>query len=214
MPVDLRGHGESSVPWKTYDVPSTGSDLLSLIEHLGAGPAHIIGTSFGGAAAVWAAAERPEFVRSLVLINPFVRAARINPFMQALFWLMMYNPWRVSTWGRYYATLYPSRKPGDFAVYVKALKANLAQPGRFDAAAALAFSPRVPSDERLGRVKAPVLVLMGSKDPDFPDPAGEGKLVAEATGGRLELIEGAGHYPHAELPEQTARVILDFLNDA
>ena len=34
--VDLRGHGESSVPWKTYDVPSVGGDIVALIEHLDA----------------------------------------------------------------------------------------------------------------------------------------------------------------------------------
>jgi pimeloyl-ACP methyl ester carboxylesterase len=51
---------------------------------------------------------------------------------------------------------------------------------------------------------------MGTKDPDFPDPAAEGRLIAEQTGGKLELVEGAGHYPHAELPEKTASVLLKF----
>lgn len=40
--VDLRGHGESSVPWKAYDVPSTGDDIVALIEHLEAKTARII----------------------------------------------------------------------------------------------------------------------------------------------------------------------------
>ena len=80
--VDLRGHGESSVPWKTYDVPSVGNDILALIEHLNASSAHVIGTSFSPSAAVWAAAECPDRIRSLVLISPFVRAVKINPIMQ------------------------------------------------------------------------------------------------------------------------------------
>jgi pimeloyl-ACP methyl ester carboxylesterase len=209
--IDLRGHGESSVPWQVYDVPSTGNDLLGLIEYLEAGPAHLIGTSFGAASAVWAAAERPDRVRSLVLINPFVRSVKINPVMQALFWLMMNNPWRVRTWGMYYSSLYPTRKPDDFEDYVKGLKKNLAEPGRFQAAAALAASSRQPSEERLEQVKAPVLVIMGSKDPDFPDPAEEGKILAERTGGRLELIAGAGHYPQAEMPEKIGTILCDFL---
>jgi pimeloyl-ACP methyl ester carboxylesterase len=41
---DLRRHGESSVPWKTCDVPSVGNGILALIEHLNAGPAHVIAT--------------------------------------------------------------------------------------------------------------------------------------------------------------------------
>ena len=36
--VDLRGHGESSVPWAAYDVPAVGGDLLALIQHLNTGP--------------------------------------------------------------------------------------------------------------------------------------------------------------------------------
>jgi len=63
--VDLCGQGDSSVPWPVYDVPSTGSDILALIEHLDDHCAHLIGTSFSAAPSVWAAVERPELVRSI-----------------------------------------------------------------------------------------------------------------------------------------------------
>lgn len=209
--VDLRGHGESSASWRAYDVPSVGSDILALIEHFDAGPAHVITTSFSPGAAVWAAAERPEAVRSLVLIGAFVRDAKINPLMQAAFWLMMNNPWRVQAWRMFYKTLYPTRKPADFEQYLDDLTHNLAQTGRFDAAKGLAASSRQPSQERLSQVKAPVLVVMGTKDPDFPDPIGEAQYIAAQTRGKLALIEGAGHYPQTEMPEQTIPAILDFL---
>ena len=81
-----------------------------------------------------------------------------------------------------------------------------------DAAAGLSFCSRQPSDERLNRIKVPTLVIMGGKDPDFPDPAAEGKILAERTGGSLEVIEGAGHYPQTEMPEKTVPILLDFLN--
>jgi pimeloyl-ACP methyl ester carboxylesterase len=210
--ADLRGHGDSSVPWDVYDVPSAGEDILALIEHLQAGPAHLVGNSFSAASAVWAAAERAELVRSLTLIGPFVRDARISPIMKALFWLMMNNPWRVSLWGKYYATLYPTQKPPDLSQYLDQLTENLAQPGRFEAAKALANSSRRPSDESLEQLKCSVLVIMGSKDPDFPDPQEEGRIVAERTGGVLEMVEGAGHYPQTEMPEKTFSIIMDFLD--
>ncbi len=210
--ADLRGHGESSAPWKTYDVPSVGGDILALIEHLGTGAAHLVGTSFAAGAVVWADAERPEAVRSLTLIGAFVRDVRVNPLMSALFWLMVHNPWRVRLWARYYRMLYPSRKPGDFAEYLHQLKRNMAEPGRFSAAVMLARSSRQPSAERLQRVSAPALVIMGTKDPDFPDPVAEGKFIAEQTGGSLKLIEGAGHYPQTEMPDKAGPVIIDFLN--
>jgi pimeloyl-ACP methyl ester carboxylesterase len=212
--VDLRGHGESSVPWQAYDIPSVGRDILALIEYLDAGPAHVIATSFSPGAAVWAAAERPEALRSLVLIGAFVRPVKLNAFMSAGAWLLMHNPWRVRAWGKYYGTLYPTHKPADFEDYMRQLMANMAQPGRFDAAVALAECSREPSAERLKDVQAPVLVIMGSKDPDFPDPVAEGKYVAEQTGGTLALVEGAGHYPQTEMPEKTAPTIVDFLKRA
>ncbi len=210
--ADLRGHGESSVPWKTYDVPSVGGDILALIDHLGAGPVHLIGTSFGGAAVVWAAAEAPASTLSVVLINPFARAEKINPVMNALFWLVLHNPWRVAMWTAYYGRLYPTHKPDDFQDYIRSLRENMKQPGRMDAASGLTFSSRQPSDERLDRIKAPTLVIMGGKDSDFPDPIAEGKILAKRTHGRLEVIEGAGHYPQTEMPEKTAPILLTFLN--
>ena len=212
--VDLRGQGESSVHWEAYDVPSVGSDILALIEHLGAGAAHVIGNSFSAAAAIWAAAESPQRVHSLVLITPFVTETKVNPVMKGLFWLMVNNPWRVRTWLMYYSTLYPTRKPDDFQAYLGQLKENLAQRSRFDAATAMAFSSRQPSAERLGQVKAPTLVIMGSKDPDFTDPAAEGRSIAAQTAGRLELVSGAGHYPQTEMPEITAPLVIDFLKQS
>jgi pimeloyl-ACP methyl ester carboxylesterase len=211
--VDLRGQGESSVPWPVYDVPSVGGDILALIDYLGSGPAHIVATSFAPAAAVWAAVERPDCVSSLILICPFVRDAQINPLMKAVSWLMLNNPWRVQTWGMYYRTLYPSRKPDDFAVYLSQLAQNLAQPGRFAAAKELGDSSRGPSQERLSSVKAPTLVVIGTKDPDFPDPVAEARIVAGQTGGSVALIDGAGHYPQTEMPDKTGPIILQFLKE-
>jgi pimeloyl-ACP methyl ester carboxylesterase len=60
-------------------------------------------------------------------------------------------------------------------------------------------------------VKAPTLIVIGTKDPDFSDPVAEGKYGAEKTRAKLALIEGAGHYPQTEMPEKTAPVVLDFL---
>ena len=51
-------------------------------------------------------------------------------------------------------------------------------------------------------------MIMGSKDPDFPDPQAEASLVADRLRGKFVMIDGAGHYPHAEVPRETADAIL------
>ena len=209
--MDLRGQGDTSVLWERYDVPSVGEDILALIEHLDAGPAHVIATSFSPAPAIWAAVERPECIRSLVLIGAFARDPKPNAFMKAATWFMLNNPWRVQTWRMFYRTLYPTQKPVDFDAYLDELSANLSQPGRFQAVKAFPNAPRQPSEERLPKVETPALVVMGTKDPDFPDPVDEGRYLAEVIGGQLVLIDGAGHYPQTEMPEATAPAVLDFL---
>ena len=52
---------------------------------------------------------------------------------------------------------------------------------------------------------------MGSKDRDFKDPEAEAKWVAHSLRGTYTMIENAGHYPHAEMPEITGPIILSAL---
>jgi pimeloyl-ACP methyl ester carboxylesterase len=69
------------------------------------------------------------------------------------------------------------------------------------------------ADAALPHVTAPSLVVMGSKDPDFPDPAAEAHLTAERLTGPagVLLVDGAGHYPHTEQPAAVSPAVLAFL---
>jgi pimeloyl-ACP methyl ester carboxylesterase len=209
--VDLRGHGDSSVGWTDYSRKAAGADLLALIDALGAGPATIVGNSFAAAPAVWAAVTRPEAVEGLVLVGPFVLPQPAKPMMQALMRVLFSGPWKVAAWNAYFGTLFPTRKPADFRSYRAALRANLAEPGRFEAVKAMMLSSEPDIAQRAAEVTTPTLVVMGSKDPDFGDPADEARRLADALRGDVVMIDGAGHYPHSEMPEATSAPILTFL---
>ena len=56
----------------------TASDLVALLEHLDAGPATVVATSFAPTAALWAAADHPDLVDRLVLISAHLDAAPIH----------------------------------------------------------------------------------------------------------------------------------------
>lgn len=211
--MDVRGHGESSIGWSDYSVAGVGADIVALIRHLKAGPAVVVGESMGAGAAVWAAAEAPECVKGLVLIGPFTRGEG-QPLLQLLFRVMLARPWGPAMWLRYFKTLYPTRRPDDFEAYCAALQANLKQPGRLEALQKMMDASKRASEERIPHVTAPALVLMGSKDPDFKPPEAEAKWLAQALHGTYELIDGAGHYPQAEMPEVTAPLILSFLQSS
>lgn len=209
--MDLRGHGESSTGWPNYSIAGVGADMLALIRHLEAGPAAIVGTSFSAGAAVWAAAEAPELVSGLVLVGAFVRNTMSPILAKLLFSPLFSGPWGAAAWIKYFRTLFPTQPPQDFESYLDELKANLNEPGRLKAVRAMMTASKDESEVRLEKVATPTLVLMGSKDPDFSDPEAEASLVATRLNGRYEMIVGAGHYPHAEMPEQTAEHIRAFL---
>lgn len=208
--MDVRGHGESSTAWDDFSVAGVGSDIVALIRKIDAGPAVVIGESMGAGAAVWAAAEAPELVAALILAGPFVRSepSIINGM---LFGVLFARPWGPAVWQRYYASLYPAQKPHDFAGYLDNLRKNLAQSGRMEALQKMLAASKAASEQRLGAVKAPAMVLMGSKDPDFKEPQTEARWVADKLNATLHMVEGAGHYPHAEMPEIAGPIIVEFV---
>jgi pimeloyl-ACP methyl ester carboxylesterase len=211
--MDQRGHGESTSGWSGYGSPATGEDMLALVRHLG-GPAAIIGHSSSAAAAVWAAAEEPVLVSALVLIGPFARQRELPTLVRLAFAAVTS---RAAIWSRvYYPTMYKAPKPADFAAYVRALQANLREGGRM-AATRGAMGRQVECYSRVAEVGCPVRIVMGTRDSDFPDPAADAEYARQLFGAHVEttvaMIDGAGHYPHAELPEATASVVLPFLAD-
>jgi pimeloyl-ACP methyl ester carboxylesterase len=209
--ADLRGHGESSAFWPEYSLVSAGQDILALIEHLDAGSAHLIGTSFSPGAAVWAAAQRPDAFRSLVLIGAFVRTPQTSFIQNLLTAVLLNGPWKVAGWATYYRTLYPACQPSDFEEYLSKLKANLRELGRFEALKGLGFASKDEAEKSLVKVDKPALVIMGTSDPDWPDPTAEAQFIADSLSAEVLLVEGAGHYPQIEMPEKVTPSVIEFL---
>ena len=213
--IDQRGIGETSASWPDHSVAGVGSDIVALARHLNAGPAVVVGDSSGGGAAVWAAAEAPDVIAGIVLVDAFVRdfPSVKNTLLSLAYPLLFAGPWGAGLWVSYYGSLYPTRQPADFGGYKAALLANLRQPGRLAALRRQILASKSESAARLGRVQVPALVLFGTRDPDFPDPAAEARWIAGQIGGEVQMIEGAGHYPHAEMPAEVAARILPFLGE-
>ncbi|TAK00908.1 MAG: alpha/beta hydrolase [Chloroflexota bacterium] len=208
--MDLRGHGDSDATFGSYDDVAAGGDIVALVAELG-GSAAVVGNSMGAGAAAWAAAEAPELVRALVLIGPFVRNAPIGKVAELSFRLALLRPWGAAAWIAWYARLYPGRRPSDLDEHRARIRAWLRRPGRWRAFAATTRTSHAPVAARLDDVRAPTLVVMGGRDPDFPDPAAEAAHVAERLGGRAVIVPEAGHYPQAQYPEIVGPAVRDFL---
>ena len=80
-----------------------------------------------------AAAERPDRVAGLLMFAPWLEEGAPSMVMNATMALLFNGPWRVRAWDTFFASLFPGPKPADLADYRAALRANLSQPGRFDA---------------------------------------------------------------------------------
>lgn len=205
--TDARGHGDSSATWREFGALYTGDDVLALIRHL-AVPAVVLGHSAGAASAIRAGADGHDLVTAIVLDGPFL-SQKPMPFLLKIAFAIVARS--TTLWGMYYASLYPGEKPADFARYRRALARSLK--GRMRAVRGY---PQTAGEciARAGEVTVPVLVIMGDKDPDFRDPAAEANLAPALftkTTTSIAMIEGSGHYPHADAPEQTARALVDFL---
>jgi pimeloyl-ACP methyl ester carboxylesterase len=228
--VDLRGHGASSTGWSSYTHEDTAGDLLSVIDAIGA-PAVLVGHSFSAGAATLAAARNPEKIRAVAMIDPFTRPPKYE--LGAL--LRNAHGYRSGaiaigrfalggkpqTWAKYLDVAYPQVKPADWDGYISALIGNLSEPGRAEAAVKMitskpAHATLAQAKEELTELRCPVLIVMGADDSDFPDPEAEALGIAAAIpsgAARHVMIERAGHYPHAQYPEQTAAAIIPFLEE-
>ncbi|WP_149203375.1 alpha/beta fold hydrolase [Actinotalea subterranea] len=222
--VDQRGHGESSTGWPSYTRTDSAADLLAVVRHLG-GPAVLVGHSFTGGSVTIAAAQAPELVRAVVEIAPFTRAQKPDlrgllthaRYRRGMLLLLGAGTFRsVGLWTRYLEHAYPGARQPGFDEHLAALDADLRRPGRMAVVGRMGMSAPTDAGAHLGDVRSPVLVLEGSLDPDWVDPRaeGEGVVAAMPAGvGRVEVIEGAGHYPHAQRPTEVAAHVLAFLEE-
>lgn len=208
--MDLRGHGDSDATFDAYDDAAAASDVVALIEHLG-GPAVLVGNSMGAGAAVITAATHPELVSALVLIGPFVRNVPTPALMRWGFRLAMAGPWSTRVWLSYLPKLYPTHRGEDFAQHRRDIAAAMTRQGRAAAFRATTGTDHAPAWAVADQVTAPTLVIMGSMDPDFPDPTAEADLIARTLGATVVMVPDAGHYPQSEFPEVTGAAVVDFV---
>jgi pimeloyl-ACP methyl ester carboxylesterase len=211
--MDPRGMGESDVTFSDYSAAAVGSDIVALAQSQNGQPVYVIGNSAAGASAVWAAAEAPN-IRAIVLIDPFVRDVPVSLGTRMALEAAMHRPWGPVFWSMYYGSLYKAAPPSDLPQYREALKANLKEPGRFEALQAMVWASKGPCEAKMSEVHASVLVIMGSADSDFDSPAAEAKLVADRMHGEVFIVPGAGHYPHVDQPEMVASEVVGFVGKA
>ncbi len=220
--LDPRGQGESSAEWPEFSRASLAGDLLALVRELG-GPAVLVGHSFAAGAVTIAATREPELVSAAVEIGPFTRVPKTS--IGGLFTNRRYRrgalrvmgtvlTGSVGRWSAYLDLAYPGPKPADWDTELAALQATMREPGRMRALRTMVMSDSKEAETQLASVHCPTLVVMGTLDADWTDPRAEAEAIVAALPaglGSVAMIEGAGHYPHAQFPKEVARAVVTLL---
>ncbi|KAJ3046407.1 hypothetical protein HK097_000884 [Rhizophlyctis rosea] len=220
--ADMRGAGPEAQDPKggNYGFFECVSDALGILDQEGVKePVTFVVNSFCAAVALHIAIEHPARVKAIVGLAGFFRpASGIFASVMPIILPLVVNSYTHTIWLTYYKKLFISHPPADLPSYISAMdKIYSSDPNKSRVLNALLKSaPQCgPTWAKVAECKAPVLVVVGEKDPDWPDAVKEGKEVfgklTGSVGKEIVVFEGVGHYPHVELPERTFEVAKAFL---
>jgi len=205
--INLPGHGVSPQPEdRDYTIEAFSNDVLAVYRHLGIDSAILVGLSMGGTVAQHFALARPERVRALVLVGATPHGlgedVNVDNVLKAIGNLGVVKASQ--------NVIERSFAPDTAAELLAFAKAEVAQTPEFVARQAIASLNDSDSRSRLGEIGMPTLVVVGEKDTITP-PEESVMLADGIPGSRLEIIEGAGHFPMLEKPETFNRLLAGFL---
>jgi len=235
---DLPGYGRTDKPRVRYTIPFFARFVRRYMDFLGLRRAAVVGASLGGRIALEVALEEPRLVRKLVLVNtlglgrPQVRMAQMAYGLvtiprvgeavmgiarDALTWAPRKVIRRIA--GRYAGVSADLEQALDDS-YLDDLREMYAADGFHNAYLSTLRSlvnPRAlfggqhDVTRRLNELKIPVQLIWGAADPLFPLAHAERaqSLIGQAD---LAVIDGAGHTPQSEQPEQFNGILKAFLN--
>ena len=213
-------------------VGSNAADLKALIEKLGIAPVHLVGHSYGGFIAAFLAADHPDLVRTLVLVEPATATLLIeNPesVWQNLS-LLLRSPSVALSARRFQSrSLGPSLSALDSGQSERAVQLNvdgiqdrqgafaaLLEPAKkmmLDNARTIAeLRTKLPRfKSHVGKISCRTLVINGELSALWLRRIGE--LTAESVPhGEAAKIQGSRHFPHIENPSEFNSKVLGFIS--
>jgi pimeloyl-ACP methyl ester carboxylesterase/predicted glycosyltransferase len=215
---DGRGNGRSDRPEAGYDEREFAADALAVMDATGTGRAVIVSLSLGAQRALLLAAGHPERMAGAVFIAPFTPLGSADPP----------DPWdeELATdegwakWNRHY-WLRDYRGFLEFFFSQMFSEPHSTKPAEDCVGWGLETTAETLVTAELGgklgeqetrelcrRLRCPVLVIQGTADAITGRDCGT--ELAEATGGQLVLLEGAGHGPHVRDPVKVNLLLRDF----
>lgn len=226
--VDPRGVGASrrDPPASVRYTPDLwADDFAALIEHLGVGPVHVLGSSLGGCTAQAMALRHPRLCRSLIPVGSFSevdRAIQLNFELRKKIIAKCGMGEEIAMFmGLFTLTReFMNTDAGQAAMLANqaTVRANSAEHYSAFIDSILWWARKLPGQENtplvtseLHRITCPTLVIAGDNDNFIP--ASFSKIIHRAIpGARYVEIAGGGHIPLIEKPQETVKAVLDFID--
>jgi 3-oxoadipate enol-lactonase len=207
---DNRGHGASDVPAGPYSLERIARDAGELIEGLRLAPVYFCGLSLGGMAGQWLAANAPGLLSRAVLANTscYICQSKVWDQRIAVVEREGMNAAASGIIQRWLTRDFIDAEPIETARLL-AMVAGIPPVGYIAAAKAVRDMDLRPD---LARIRIPVLVIAGARDPATPP------VMAEAIAGgiakaRLAILDTA-HLSNIENPREFNTLLANFLAGA
>lgn len=211
--MDLRGHGDSDITFSDHTDHAAATDAIALAEELGGGRIVMVGNSLGAGAATIAALERPDLVAGIALLGPFLRVPETTWAKRAMLKVLLTRPWAPRALTLFYDKLHAGRTPEGHGEQLERVLRMLRPADRYRAIRETINGPKrtVEWIEGAEPPAAEAVVIMGERDPDWPDPRAEAVWVASVVDGRVVMVPECGHYPQSQRPDVVAPALVDLV---
>jgi len=233
--MDDRGHGKTRVPAKPANLKDWNvfvDDLANFFKHLNQ-PLIAIGHSRGATVSLLLAIKRPELIRALVFIDP-----TLLPFSWMWWWYLAKKTGAASRlpivataakrryiWPDRRTVLASYRRKAVFRGWQKGFLEGYIEGGTeetHDGQIRLCCTPAwesrcfavCPHDvwRYIPQLNRPTLVLYGAESDTFLKSAAK-RFKSNAPMARLVSLGETGHFVPMERPDETAEIIISFLED-
>ena len=222
--VDPRGIGQSTKSPPPYTVEAWADDFAAMIDKLGFGPIHVLGSSLGGAMALALAQRHSDKLKSLMVVGGFSEIDRATELNFRLRLRLIQKLGMSDEVADYMGLWTLSRKFINSEAGFATMRANQAN---IRANSAELYSAFVEALLKWGRcqsrqehepkftallsgIKLPTLVVTSDNDHLIPKELSD-LIAARSPGAKLVVMPGAGHIPFMEQPEEVVRIVLAFV---
>ena len=224
LAVDPRGIGRSTKSPPPYSVEGWADDFAAMIDRLGFGPIHVLGSSLGGSMALALAQRHPGKLKSLMVVGAFSeldRATELNFRLRLrLIGKLGMSDEVADYMGLWTLTRKFINSDAGFAT-MRAnqanIRANSAENYSAFVEALLKWGRCEGGQEQepkfttlLGSIKLPTLVVTSDNDHLIPKELSD-LIAARIAGAKLVVMPGAGHIPFMEQPDEVVRTVLEFM---